>query len=254
MRVASYQLLMLLTLSSSAGCSLWGETAPTDYRTVVESPMRDTGAAKTLNRDAISHFERGNILKAEQTVQQALVADVSFGPAHNTLGKVYFHQQKYYLAAWEFEYATKAMPEHPEPLNNLGLVYEEVGKLDEAVAAFEEAHAMAPDEPQFLGNLLRVRLRRNDTDEEMIPMLQHLALLDPRAEWQHWATGQVHYLRSQTATRQSLQNAHTNDTEPPEELPPPDAQLPYPENTLPGPTITPPTPTSSPIRESPPLR
>ena len=43
--------------------------------------------------------------KAEKLLKQALTADIGYGPAHNNLGKVYYHRQNFYLAAWEFEYA-----------------------------------------------------------------------------------------------------------------------------------------------------
>jgi hypothetical protein len=35
------------------------------------------------------------------------------GPAHNNLGIVYYRQKKYYLAAWEFQYAAKLMAYSP---------------------------------------------------------------------------------------------------------------------------------------------
>jgi hypothetical protein len=34
------------------------------------------------------------------------------GPAHNNLGIVYYRRKKYYLAAWEFQYAARLMAYH----------------------------------------------------------------------------------------------------------------------------------------------
>ena len=100
------------------------------------------------------------IAEAEQCLHQSLLADVSFGPAHNTLGKLYFDQKKFYLAAWEFEYAMKTMPNRAEPVNNLGLVYEMVEQTDEAVVHYQKAVDLEPGNPQYVGNLIRARIRR----------------------------------------------------------------------------------------------
>ena len=176
---------MLLALAT--GCSLWNDAPTTDYRTVVEAPTHDQDLAKKKNQEAIEQFDKDHFAKAEQLVQEALVADVTYGPAHNTLGKIHFHQQKYYLAAWEFEYALKVMPDQPEPMNNLGQVYEAVGKLSEAVLQYESAHATSPDQPEFLGNLLRARIRRGDQNDDLLPMLERLIYIDVRPEWVAWA-------------------------------------------------------------------
>ena len=134
-------LAVLALMAAVAGCSLLGNRAKLDYRTAPPDPNHDTEAAKSLNDTALKLLEKGKLEKAEQTLQKALIADVNYGPAHNNLGKVYYCQEKHYLAAWEFEYAIKLMPERSEPLNNLGLVYEAVGKFNEAVEAYECAKA-----------------------------------------------------------------------------------------------------------------
>ena len=76
--------------------------------------------------------EKFDFAHAEKYLRKAPAADVRFGPAHHSLGVLYFWQKKLYLAAWEFEYAARLMPDRYEPLNNLGLVYESVGKFAQA--------------------------------------------------------------------------------------------------------------------------
>jgi Flp pilus assembly protein TadD len=116
---------------------------------------------------------------------------VMYGPGHNNLGKVYYHQSKLYLAAWEFQYAAKLMPNVPEPRNNLGLVFESAGKLDDAVGSYGEAMRLEPDNVQFIGNLARARVRRGDRDGEVRELLGKLVLRETRPRWAEWAREQL---------------------------------------------------------------
>ena len=122
----------------------------------------------------------GDYAGAEQVLRDALLKDVMFGPAHNNLGLVYFHQAHLYLAAWEFQYAVKLMPNQPEARNNLGLVLEAGGKLDQAVDSYEQAMKAEPDNGQFVGNCVRARVRRGETGIEMRELLEKLIMVDSR--------------------------------------------------------------------------
>ncbi len=179
-------LLAIITCLSGCG-TFWGGKGKPDYQTVVTPPVRDENRAREKNDGAIRHLERRNLEKAERLVQESLIADVTYGPAHNTLGRVYFEQGKLYLAAWEFEYARRMMPDQPEPINNLGLVFEAAEKLDIAIAHFEEAHALAPNTPDYLGNLLRAKLKRGDDESDLAPLAQKLVFIETRSDWAHWA-------------------------------------------------------------------
>lgn len=121
-------------------------------------------------------------------MQKSLLADVTYGPAHNNLGKIYYGQRNFYLAAWEFEYANKLMPHRAECQNNLGLVYEAVGKLDEAIDSYSIAYAADPKNPVVIGNLARARVRRGDDDPVVAQLLADLKLYDSRPEWVAWAS------------------------------------------------------------------
>jgi len=128
-------------------------------------------------------MEEGDLDKAEQALKEALEADVMFGPAHNNLGKVYFTRKLFYKAAWEYQYAIKLMPHHPEPKYNLGLVYEAVGKIDEAVDLYSEARTLEPDNPILIGNVARARIKRGDKGQDMRELLTELLLKDTRPDW-----------------------------------------------------------------------
>ena len=192
-------LTLMLTAALLAGCaSKRSVQSPStgDYQTIAEDPNRDTNVAKEENARGVALLTDGKLADAETALKRALTADVMFGPAHNNLGKVYYQQGRYYLAAWEFQYAAKLMPNRPEPLNNLGLVFEAVGKLDDAVASYSKALATEPDNAQYIGNAARARLRRGDRDSEVRDLLNDLVLKDTRPEWVTWARQRLATLRA----------------------------------------------------------
>jgi len=147
--------------------------------------------AREKNAQAIKLLEANKFPEAQKLLKEALDADVTFGPAHNNLGKAYYHQNEFYLAAWEFQYASKLMPDAPEPRNNLGLVLEAVGKMDEAINWYDQALQIRPDNPQFLGNDARARYRRGDHDDHLRQLLQELVEKDDRPDWSAWAREQL---------------------------------------------------------------
>jgi Flp pilus assembly protein TadD len=162
-----------------------------EYETVASDPRRDSAAAERHNAEALRFLGKGDAARAEQELKAALASDVMYGPAHNNLGKIYFQQDKLYLAAWEFQYAAKLMPNVPEPKNNLGLVFESAGKLDEAVGSYGDAMRLEPDNVQFIGNLARARVRRGDRDDAVRQLLSQLVLRETRPEWAEWARQQL---------------------------------------------------------------
>ena len=169
------------------GCTLDGS----NYHKVLATRQADTEAARAKNTAALKALELEDFEVAEDLLKDALAADVGFGPAHNNLGKVYYEQGKLYLAAWEFEYAIKLMPHHPEPRNNLALVLETVNRFDESISHYESALQLQPDNPELIGNLARAKLRRGDPPEEVKQLLMDLVLKDTRPEWVDWARQRV---------------------------------------------------------------
>lgn len=164
------------------------EPAPSrPYRTVAEDPRRNIDLARAENARAVDLVGQENFDAAENALKAALEADVFYGPAHNNLGMVYFRKQQYYLAAWEFQYAAKLMPNKAEPRNNLGLVMENAGRMEEAMGHYDQALALEPDNPNILGNLARARLRANRRDGRTRQLLQELVLKDDRPRWTEWA-------------------------------------------------------------------
>jgi tetratricopeptide (TPR) repeat protein len=177
------------------GCAApWMHQSAVKYETIAANANRDTHTAKTKHAEALALLDKDrekHLAKVEKLLNEALVADVRYGPAHNTLGMVYYLEHKLYLAAWEFEYAAKLMPDHPQPYNNLGLVYEEAGKYDEAVTYYSMALVHKANDPQVTGNLVRTRMAMGERSPDLKNMLSDLALNHPDPGWQQWARDQV---------------------------------------------------------------
>lgn len=177
--------LIFATSAPFSGCE--SPNKARQYKTVQDSPTRNSAVAKQESDRASVFLQNMQYDEAEKALKKALSADIAFGRAHNNLGKVYYHQERLYLAAWEFQYAIQLMPNQPEPRNNLGLVFEAVGKLDDAVDAYSRALELEPDNPHLIGNLVRARVRRGDQDESVRTLLSDLIVRETRADWLTWA-------------------------------------------------------------------
>jgi len=190
--------LAALAMATGAGCAglSAGMASGPRYRTVSVPPGRDPEAARRANEAGLNHLARGELDPAVDDFRRALTADVSFGPAHNNLGRAYYKQGDWYQAAWEFEYAAKLLPRHAQPRNNLGLVLEEAGELDRAVACYRDAIALDGENIEYRANLTRALIRRGDRTDEVRTLLGQLVERDPRPEWHRWAQQQASRLGS----------------------------------------------------------
>ncbi len=187
-------ILIAALLSLTACGSTPKETATARYQTVAPGLKGNTEKARDLNTKATELILEEKYDEAEELLKDALTADVTFGPAHNNLGRVYYQKNHYYAAAWEFQYAAKLLPHHAEPRNNLGLVFEAVGDYDKAVGHYEEALLIEPNNPELIGNLVRTRLNRGDRGAEVRQLLNDLMLMDTRPRWTDWARDRLRML------------------------------------------------------------
>jgi len=178
---------VLALLVSVVGCALVKTGDVRNYETVTASPKRDTVAAKKHNRKAIRALKDDDFLEARSQADRALIANVNYAPAHNTLGRVHYCQKNYYLAAWEFEFAIRLQAEIPEYHNNLGLVFEASDKLPKAIAEYQLAVDLDREDYHYVSNLVRVRIRNDERNPETRRLLEKVVLMDPRKEWKDWA-------------------------------------------------------------------
>ena len=183
--------LVILILVCVSGCARLSPSAKPKYHTLPDGRSKHTERAQQLHTKALQLLCERNLDDAECVLREALAADVNFGPAHNTLGKLYFDKRDYFMAAWEFDHALETMPSRAEPHNNLGLVYETADRLDQAIEYYETAWSMDENHPEYLGNLVRARTRRGDPAFELQFLLQRLVEIDTRPAWVDWARGQL---------------------------------------------------------------
>ena len=171
-----------LSLACLVGCQPTNQTVH-----LTSDAVRDAAEARAKTDQAFDLIQRGRFTDAQPLLQQAIRLDGNYGPAHNNLGLVYYHDNRLYDAAWEFQTAIKLMPRQPQPHNNLGLVMESAGKLDEAEKSFVTANALESDNSEYAGNLARLRLRQGKHDEETRKLLELVVMKDRRADWLDWA-------------------------------------------------------------------
>lgn len=131
-RSAMITLLVFFSLLH-AGCSRLAQNTTKSYATVVVDTQHDPELTQAECERAARLFEKGHWEKAEAALQDALIADVTYAPAHSNLGLIYFQQGKLYLAAWEFEYARRLLPDSAEVASNLGMVYEAANQPERAI-------------------------------------------------------------------------------------------------------------------------
>jgi Flp pilus assembly protein TadD len=190
MRLTAWVLVFAL-LAGVMGCQSGRSGREPRYETISADPHHDTEAARRANALGVQVLRAGEYETAEKQFKIALLADSSFGPAHNNLGIVHFANRRFYEAAWEFQYAAALMSNKAEPVNNLGLVYESVGRLQDAAKAYEDALKLDPDTAEVAGNLARVYLRVNRKDDRTRQLLNVVALRDTRPIWAAWAREQL---------------------------------------------------------------
>jgi len=189
----SLRAVLMASMFAVCGCAPWASQTTKDYVTVDSEAGHDAGETRKLydaaRKQMTKHVrgEKCDLTSAEKHLQQALATDVRFGPAHHSLGVLYFWQKKLYLAAWEFEYAARLMPDRFEPLNNLGLVYESAGKLDQAKMYYALAREKTQLNREVIGNLARVSSRTGRSVDEIRPLLEDVLATDTRPEWRRWA-------------------------------------------------------------------
>jgi Tfp pilus assembly protein PilF len=173
------------------GCSQDDSKSNEPYTTVAADPRRDTETARKLTAEGTELLGAGEYEQAAAKLKSALEADLFYGPAHNNLGLAYYHQEKYYLAAWELQYAANLMPTQADPRNNLGLVFEAVGKLDEAADWYNKALALEPEAIEPLRHLARTRIRQDRLDAQTRQLLEKLVMKETDPAWRNWAESQL---------------------------------------------------------------
>lgn len=183
-------LSVILATTIAAGCASPENTPAINRKESPPQQAPDTDAA-SLNHHAIQAIGKGRWNDAANDVRKAIAQNQSFAPAHNTLGRVYYHEDQLNEATLQFQIAAKLDTRRAEPLNNLGLVYEKVGQLNKAIGYYESALKLLPHNPQIVDNLARAKSRRGDHDARLRQLLKTIASNDSRPAWKRWAHHQL---------------------------------------------------------------
>jgi tetratricopeptide (TPR) repeat protein len=191
------RIVLLLATLSLTGCSMLNRDTINTYKTLSEDGKGDEETAAELEARGAKQLKKGNLDKAQELLQRALEASVSYGPAHNTLGSVFYQKHQLYLAAWEFQYAAKLMPQRYEPYNNLGLTFEKANRLEEAIAWYSRAWEVAPQSAEVIGNLARAKIKNGERDDTVTMLLSELLMVDDRPGWLEWAEYHLIRIRNQ---------------------------------------------------------
>ncbi|QDU34569.1 Photosystem I assembly protein Ycf3 [Poriferisphaera corsica] len=183
-------IILTALITVFVGCVGLHDTDVKTYQSPVKAKADQAQKAADLNSSAVNYIEQNNLNRAEQLLKEALTEDMTYAPAHNNLGLVYYRLHQYYTAAWEFEYAAKLMDNAAEPLNNLGMVYEAVGQYKKAHDYYKQAYQADSENVQVIANFARNHVRQGLRNDQLRDLLEEIVLRDDRNEWVAWAREQ----------------------------------------------------------------
>ena len=179
--------MLLIAFALTSGCAMLQDG---EQIIRVSTSQNPTEAAR-LTLVGIKALDNGEIERAADKFRAAVLADETYGPAHNSLGLMHFEDGNLFQAILEFERAMELMPQDPAVYYNLGLTLETAGKVFEAMDLYMQAVEMDPTDPIYLGNLVRLRVRLGEFDPTLVTQLQDLILIETRPDWRRWADQQL---------------------------------------------------------------
>lgn len=188
---------VLVALALTSGCAVLQD----GEHIIRVSTSRNPTEAARLTLVGIKALDNGEIERAADRFRSAVHADETYGPAHNSLGLMYFEDGDLFQAILEFERAMELMPQDPAVYYNLALTLETAGKVFEAMDLYMQAVEMDPTEPMYLGNLVRLRVRLDEYDPTLVTQLQDLILIETRPDWRRWADQQLSLTYNPTLDR-----------------------------------------------------
>ena len=107
---------------------------------------------------AVSAYQAGNLVEAEQLCQQIINAKRGFFDALHLLAVVQSQLGKKETALASYHRALKVRPDSAEALFNRGNIFHELKRFEEALASYDRALKVQPDYAEALsnrGNILR---------------------------------------------------------------------------------------------------
>ncbi len=133
-------------------------------------------------------LERGNSVKALESLQKAVVIQPENPHTHLNLGTLHAQKGQWKEAGNEYLLAVKLAPDLWEAQFNLGMLYSKVGNHAEAKQAFQKALKENPKDPK-LWNLLAMAEARLNRPQEAIRLLEKSRALDPNHSQTYFLLG-----------------------------------------------------------------
>ena len=121
---------------------------------------------------------KGYDAEAEQVFQHIISRPDSDPDLWIEIGRVYYSEGEYALAAKAFERAAKVLPENGDVLDFLGATLRRLKRWPEAIAAFRKALALQPENTSYLFDLGST-LERSGAFEEAVATFEGLLEIDP---------------------------------------------------------------------------
>jgi tetratricopeptide (TPR) repeat protein len=85
--------------------------------------------------------------------------------AHNEIGIIYLHQDRFDMAIPEFKEAVSLNPQFDQAYDNLGVAYDKKGEPKKAIAQYKKALKIKPGNPKIYNNLGNAYNKMNRFDE-----------------------------------------------------------------------------------------
>lgn len=125
---------------------------------VMEILERDPLNAEAMNFIGYSYADRGiNLDEAEELIMEALRLKPGSGHIIDSLGWVYFRQERIPEAIQYLEEALSLLPDDPTIAEHLGDAYRAAGRIEEALEAYGKALDNNPENPELLEKMHHLR-------------------------------------------------------------------------------------------------
>jgi len=152
----------------------------------------ETARAQALVQRAVAAQEARELTRAISLLEQAVKLDPTAKAAYNSLGNVYYQQQRYQQAIAVYHKALAIDPDYAKARNNLGSTYMQLAMHERAIEELQKALQADGSYGLTYYNLACVYARGGDS-ATAAQYLQQAIALEPQART--WAQTDVDFAR-----------------------------------------------------------
>lgn len=163
---------------------------------VATPPPLETDRAQALVQRAVAAQEAGELKRAISLLEHAVKLDPTAKAAYNSLGNVYYQQQRYHQAIAMYHKALAIDPDYAKARNNLGSTYMRLAMDERAIAELQRALRADSSYGLAYYNLACVYARGSDSATAAQYLRQAIAL-EPQART--WAQTDADFASVRTA-------------------------------------------------------